>query len=196
MNAKQTIPAYELKDELARLCLPAAHRDPNRKLGWVNSLCILFLAIGIFGAKRGVISHAKPPPIEEVIPTIVEPIILPPQNTTENQNEEKHDEDKNETPQVVVVTPDAPNINFSVPTIGSLVVPSALAAAPPLKPMQAPEPARSKLATLGNTGSGGQRPQPPYPKLALEQAEQGSVTVLMTADASGKIATIEIKESS
>ena len=51
MDANQTSPAYELKDELARLCLPAANRDANQKLAWVNSVCILFLIVGIFGAR-------------------------------------------------------------------------------------------------------------------------------------------------
>ena len=58
MDANRTSPGYELKDELARLCLPAANRDPNRKLAWVNSICILFLLIGIFGARRGLIASS------------------------------------------------------------------------------------------------------------------------------------------
>ena len=51
-------------------------------------------------------------------------------------------------------------------------------------------------ASLNTTGSGGERPQPPYPKLALEQAEQGTVTLLMTADEVGKIISVEVKGSS
>ena len=47
MDANRTAPGYELKDELARLCLPQANRDANLKLAWVNSVCILFLLIGI-----------------------------------------------------------------------------------------------------------------------------------------------------
>ncbi len=45
-------PAYVLRDDLARLCLPAAQRDPDRQLAWVNSICLLFLLIGILGAHR------------------------------------------------------------------------------------------------------------------------------------------------
>jgi TonB family protein len=195
MDANRISPGYELKDELARLCLPAANRDPNRKFGWVNSICILFLFIGIFGVKLGVISQVTPPPIEEVIPTIIDPVILPPQSV-EDQKQEKTEQEKTDTSQVTFVTPEAPNINFSVPTIGSLVVPAALASPPPLKPMQAPEPVKSRMATLANTGTGGLRPQPPYPKLALEQAAQGTVTLLLIGDAVGNIASIELKDSS
>jgi len=72
-----------------------------------------------------VISHVTPPPIEEIIPTIIEPVILPPQSA-ENQKQEKTEMEKTETPQVVVVTPESPNINFSVPTIGNLVAPSSV----------------------------------------------------------------------
>ena len=52
MHPNQPTPAYELKDDLARLCLPSASRDVNLKLAWVNSVCILFLLIGIAGAAR------------------------------------------------------------------------------------------------------------------------------------------------
>src|SRR5208282_321062 len=78
-EAHQTTPAYELKDELARLCLPSATRDANLKLAWVNSVCILFLLIGIAGARRGVIAVKPVPPIRVEVPVVVLPTVLPPQ---------------------------------------------------------------------------------------------------------------------
>ena len=51
-------------------------------------------------------------------------------------------------------------------------------------------------SVLNTTGSGGERPQPPYPKIALEQAQQGSVTLRMTVDEAGQIETIEVAQSS
>jgi hypothetical protein len=42
MKANETTPRYELKDELARLCLPLAGRDANLKFAWTNSICLLF----------------------------------------------------------------------------------------------------------------------------------------------------------
>ena len=62
MDANQTTPHYELKDELARLCLPSASRDVSLKLAWVNSVCLLFLLIGFAGARRGVIFIKPVPP--------------------------------------------------------------------------------------------------------------------------------------
>jgi TonB family protein len=189
MEANQTSPAYELKDELARLCLPAANRDANQRLAWVNSVCILFLLIGIFGARRGLISIKPAPPLEEIVPVVLDPMILPPQETIEKK---ETDEDKNDTPQVAVVIPQAPNISFSVPTIGSLVVPVNLASAPPLEPMRT----AAQIGSLNNTGSGGERPIPPYPLIAKQTGEQGTVVLLLGGDAAGNIVSVDVKESS
>jgi protein TonB len=189
------MPKYELKDELARYCLPSANRDPNRKLAWVNSICILFLAIGLVGAKPAKISMKPLPLIDEAIPTIIEQLPPPPQ-TAQEQNQEQADEEKTETPQVVIVTPNAPNINFEVPTIGNLMVPNAVATAPPLNPLQPAAPLKRAPSVLNNTGAGGERPQPAYPRIALEQAQQGTVVLLLTVDEAGIISSIEVKESS
>jgi protein TonB len=195
-GANRISAGYELKDELARFCLPAANRDSSRKLAWMNSICILFLLIGIFGAKPAAISIQTLPRVEEVVPTIVEPLPPPPQTTAEELRKNETEQEKSEAPQVVVVTPDSPDINFAVPTIGNLVAPNAMAQAPPLTPMRPPAALKSLPATLDTTGVGGERPQPPYPKIALEQGQQGSVTLLMSADAGGNITSVEVKDSS
>jgi len=194
--ANRNSPRYELTDDLARYCLPGPNREPNRKLAWVNSICILFLLIGILGARSSLITNRPlPANCEEIIPVLVEPVALP-QVATEEQNPEQKEQDRPETPQVVVVTPDAPSINFSVPTIGNVMVPNAIAAAPPLSPLRPPAPLRSQPVTLQNTGVAGERPQPPYPRIALEQAQQGTVTLVLQADESGKVQSVEVKESS
>ena len=91
-----------------------------------------------------------------------------------------------------MVIPTLPNISFSVPTIGTLVSSATLAAAPPAEPLRA----IAKILSLATTGSNGDRPQPPYPKIAIEEAEQGSVVLRMTADAAGNVITAEVKTSS
>jgi protein TonB len=63
----------------------------------------------------------------------------------------------------------------------------------PLKPVA---PVRSLPAILHTTGGGGERPQPPYPKIALDQGQQGSVMLRMTVDDAGLIKTIEVAQSS
>jgi TonB family protein len=188
-DANRTPPAYELKDELARCCLPGADRDANLKLAWVNSICVLFLLIGIAGARRGLIAIKPAPPLEEIIPVVVEPMTLPPEETAEKKEQP---EAKNDRPQVAVVIPQAPNINFSVPTISPLVVPANLAAAPPLEPLRT----TAVINSLNNTGTGGERPQPPYPKIALQQGQQGAIRLLLGGDAAGNVISVDVKESS
>ena len=54
-------------------------QTPNRKLAWVNSICILFLLIGMAGSRPASIRIKPLPPIEEVNAAIVEPLPPPPQ---------------------------------------------------------------------------------------------------------------------
>jgi TonB family protein len=184
-----TLPAYELRDELARYSLPSANRDANLKLAWVNSICLVFLLIGIAGARRGVIDVKPAPPLETIVPVVVEPVTLPPQATPEKREETPP---KNEAAPVAVVLPQAPNISFSVPTIGSLVVPASLATAPPLEPMRT----ASQIGSLNSTGSGGDRPNPPYPVIANQTGEQGTVGVLIHGDAAGSVISVDVTTSS
>jgi TonB family protein len=189
MDASPPPPAYELKDELARLCLPSANRDAGQKLAWVNSVCILFLLVGILGARRGLIAIKPAPPLQEIVPVILAPVTLPPQET---EKKEIPDENKNDAPQVAVVIPQSPNISFSVPTIGTLIAPASLASAPPLEPLRT----AAAIGALNDTGSGGDRPQPPYPPIAKQTGEQGTVVVLLGGDAAGNIISVDVKQSS
>src|SRR5208282_1564262 len=183
-DANRIPPGYELKDELSRLCLPSANRDANLKLAWVNSICIFFLLIGIAGARRGLI-HIKPvPPIQEIVPVVVQPTVLPPQAIAQKPEQAE----QNNQPRVLVALPNAPNINFGVSTAGTLVVPAALASAPQIAP--------ARIGSLNNTGTGGERPEPPYPPIARETGEQGTVKLLLGGDAAGNIISVDVKESS
>ena len=196
LDANRTQPGYELESELTRVSVHAADRDPNRKLAWVNSICILFFLIGVVGSKPAAIRIKPLPPEEEISAAIVEPLPPPPQTQSEQQPQEQNNQEPVDTPQIVVVTLEAPTINFAVPTIGNLVVPSAVAQAPPVAPLKRIAPLRTQPTLLNTTGSGGDRPQPPYPKIALEQGQQGSVTLRMTVDDAGIISTVEVVQSS
>lgn len=190
MDANRTSPGYELKDPLARYCLPSADRDGNLKLAWVNSVCILFLLIGIAGARRGIISIKPVPPIREIVPVVVMPQTVPPQTVVPQKKEQP--QVHNEQPRVLVALPSAPHINFSVPTIGVLTTSAELATAPPLNPLQP----SLQIGSIANTGAGGERPQPPYPQLAMQSGEQGAVVLLLGSDATGNVVSIQVKESS
>jgi protein TonB len=189
VNTNPPSPTYELKSDLVRLCLPSVNRDSNLKLAWVNSVCFLFLLIGIVGARRGVISIKALPPIREVVPIVVIPQTLQPQKAVSSKKEQPHK--LNEPPRVFVALPNTPNLNFSVPTIGKIVDSAALASAP-LNPLQP----RSQIASVGDTGAGGERPQPPYPQLAVQSGEQGTVVLLLGADIAGRVVSVDVKQSS
>ncbi|MDE3098696.1 MAG: energy transducer TonB [Verrucomicrobiota bacterium] len=186
MDANRTLPSYELKNELARMCLTTARREPERKLAWVNSVCILFLLIGIFGARQGVISIKSVPPIREAVPVIVQPTVQPPRPVAPKPEQPSQ---QNNQPRVLVVLPNAPNVNFGIPTAGTLVTDVALAA-----PLPRTTPLR--IATLSNTGAGGGRPEPPYPPIALQTGEQGTVVLSLTGDAAGNVVSVGVKQSS
>jgi protein TonB len=189
METNRTTPRYELKDELARLCLPPAIRDIDQKLAWVNSVCLLFLLIGLVGARRGAIAIKPAPPLEEAIPVVAEPVALPPQSAQPAERTEPAD---SQPARVAVVIPQAPNISFSVPTLGSLVVPSTLAVAPPLEPMRT----QAQIGSLSSTGGSGERPEPPYPAIARQEGEQGTVVLLLTGDDAGNLVSVDVKASS
>jgi len=184
MDANRTIPGYELKGELARLCLTTARREPERKLAWVNSVCILFLLIGIFGARQGVISIKSVPPIRQEIPVVVQPTVLPPQPVAPKPEQPQ----PISQPRVLVALPNAPNVNFGIPTAGTLVSDAALASPPPAAPLH--------IGSLSNTGAGGERPEPPYPPIALQTGEQGTVVLVLTGDEAGNVISVDVKESS
>ena len=184
MDANRTTSGYELKDELARLCLTSARREPERKLAWVNSVCILFLLIGIFGARQGVVAIKPVPPIRQEVPVVVQPAVLPPQAVTPKPEQAQ----PNNQPRVLVALPNAPNVNFGIPTVGTLVVPATLASPP--------QAASEHISSLNNTGAGGERPEPPYPPIARETGEQGTVKLLLAGDAAGNIISVDVKESS
>jgi TonB family protein len=197
MEVNRLSSSYELKSPLARLSLRATDRDPKRKLMWTNSICLLFLVIGIIGSNPAGIFLKPLPRLEEIVPVVVEPLSLPPAEANPpDQPPDQSEADQPDTPSVIVVTPDAPNINFSVPTIGNLVVPNSVAVAPPVRPMQPAVPLKKSPAALQSTGAGGERPQPPYPKIALDQGQQGTVVLLLAVDEAGLITSIEVKQSS
>ena len=184
MDANRTTPVYELKDELARYCLPAGNQDANLKLAWVNSICILFLFIGILGARRGVIAIKPVLPIRVEVPIVVQPTVLPPQAIAQKPEQAQ----PNNQPRVLVALPNAPNVNFGIPTVGTLVVPAALASPPQMAPVH--------MSSLSNTGAGGERPEPPYPPIALQTGEQGTVVLVLNGDDAGHVVSVDVKESS
>ncbi|MGD0812719.1 MAG: energy transducer TonB [Verrucomicrobiota bacterium] len=188
--------SYQLHSDLARVCLPDPQGHPQRTLAWLNSICFLFLLVALSGVRPGLPVPRPVPALDEPVPIVVQPLPQKPPPQAEQPDNEESTKDKTPLPRVVVVTPDSPAISFSVPTIGNVLVPNAIAQAPPAASPNAPAVVHNKPTTIGSTGEGGDRPQPPYPEMALKFGEQGAVVLLFTVDDSGLVESITVKESS
>ena len=186
--------SYHLKSDLARICLPRPQGHSQRTLAWVNSICFLFLLVALSGARPRLPLPKAVPPLEQPIPIIIQP--LPPPPPQAERSKEESTDDKVPAPRVVVVTPDSPAINFSVPTIGNVIVANAIAQAPPVAALRPAAVVHNEPKTIGSTGKGGDRPYPPYPETALKFGQQGTVILLLTVDDGGLIQSVTVKESS
>ena len=194
-GALQT-PRYALHSDLAQFCLPAASRDANRILAYVNSICLLFLAIGVAGLNPPKLQQKVPEPIQEFIPVeIVQPPEPPKVEPQPQQEEPEPQRDRPvEMPQIATLVAANPaQVNFAVPVEGPVVfAPAKFAQAPPPAP---PRPAARTVVRM--TGAeGGTHPDPSYPRAALEQRQEGTVTVVMTVNPDGSVEDVEVKKSS
>jgi periplasmic protein TonB len=191
---------YQLKSELARVCLPAPERQASRRPAWASSISLLFLLIGITGMQSKLPLLRTVPPLEQPAPIIIEPLppVTPPPTAEQKPSEQQNDDDKPETPHVQAVVIDAPNINFSVPTPGSLLVPMNAAEAPQQGSMRraAAPVVKQEPQAITTTGKGGDRPQPDYPERALLLQLQGTVTLLLKVDDAGRVISSDVTESS
>jgi len=190
---------YQLSDDLARLCLPTEFKDSYRKIAWVDSICALFLMIGLIGLKSPKIVERPITPPQEIVPVIFtppeeqlkpQPVIKPPDEPQETQ------EAPVEAPPIpTVVAANAPNVAFAVPVEGPVSIAPMSHAAPPPPVTQAP-PAQPKKFVPGQ-GEGGSFPWPTsYPREALEQRVQGTVTLYVEVDPQGQPVKVEVKETS
>jgi protein TonB len=191
------VTGYELKSELARMVLPSSQRDSYRKLAYVNSICLMFLIIGIIGLRA---PRVNVKPLSE--PTEIVPVVFtPPPEEQPKVEPDKPDEPQpqdapTETPQVVtVVAPSSANVAFSVPVQGPVAIaPIAHFAPPPprdLKPQ-----ASGPVKFNPHTAEGGSFPEPKYPGFAVRNHYQGTVTLEILVDESGKVSGTKIRKSS
>lgn len=189
-------PGYALHSDLAQYCLPAANRDVHRKLAYVNSICSLFLLIGLAGVNPPILEQRVPEPVQQFVPL---EIVQPPEPPkTEPQPQEENPEPQPDTqvvmPQIAtVVAADPTQVKFAVPVEGPVVfAPAKFAQAPPPAP---PKPAGRTVVKM--TGSeGGTYPAPSYPRAALEQRQEGTVTLLIGVNPDGSVESVEVKTSS
>jgi protein TonB len=188
-------PDYRLSDDLAKLCLPSEYKDATRTLAWVNSICFLFLVIGLIGIKQPIIVQRPLAEIVEPVAVELPPPQEQPQIQPETQPEETPQETPTEVPQVatVVAAADPSQVAFSVPVVGAVAVKEARFATPPPPANFAPP----KLTRFDpNAAQGGSFPPPDYPGVALRNKYNGKVTVEIKVDAAGTITSVTVSHSS
>jgi protein TonB len=191
------VAAYQLKSDLARVCLPAPGRTVPRRLAWANSISLLFLLIGVLGAQSRLSALKAVPPLEQPVAVIVEPLPPAAPTTTETkETDQQNDDDKPQTPSIQMVTLETPAINFAVPTPGSLLVAMSVAPTPVEVALKKAAPVKHEPTRIESSGAGGDQPGPAYPPLAREMGQQGTVTLMVTVDDLGKVTSAEIHESS
>ena len=191
--------SYALASDLAKLSLPSEYRDECRTLAWVNSICFLFLLIGLVGIKAPEIIHKAIVEVQEQAPVV----FIPPEEQPKVQQEVKEEEPPPqetaiETPQVmtVVAAADAPNIAFAVPVQGAVAVAKEARFATPPPPANAPPPAQPKTFIPGQ-GDAGTFPWPKtYPREAMAERAQGTVTLFVVVETNGVPTKVELKTTS
>lgn len=207
LSAENSLPAglqsgghdYQLSDDLARLCLPQEFSDECRTLGWVNSICALFLAIGLVGLKAPRVIHKPLSEISEPVPVVFTPPEEQPKPVVEEKQEEPDQTQQTEadTPQVItVVAPANANVAFAVPVQGAVAVATEarLATPPPIVTTHAASKPQQFLPSTA--GDGGSYPEPNYPLTAMRNQYQGTVTIEIMVDPSGAITDAKVFKSS
>ncbi len=188
---------YELSSDLSRLCLPTEFKEPHRRLAWVNSICFLFLVIGLVGLKPPKVVVKPLSKIEEPVPVVFTPPPEQPKVQPDVQQEQPPDQQDTpvDTPQVVTVVAaaDASSVAFAVPVQGAVAVADARYATPP-PPVDYKPPQPTKFDP--NAAVGGSYPPPNYPYSAVRDRSQGTVYIEIMVDAAGKVTSAKVDRSS
>ena len=192
---------YVLTSDLAQYCLPAASQDENRKLAWINSVCFLFVVIGLIGLKEPALVTKRLSEVLDLIPVVFTPPEEPPKVETQPQPNEPDPQPDTvmDTPQVAtVVAPDS-SAAFPVPVEGPVILaPSArFASAPPPQPPKPPAPPAPKVTEFRpGLGDGGKYPYPTYSRFLIERGYQGRILLYLVVDPSGSPSTVEVRDTS
>src|SRR6266567_3928833 len=115
---------YTLSSDLARLSLPAEYKDQYRTLAWVNSICFLFLVIGIIGLKAPRVFVRQISEPVETVPVVFTPPEEQPKQEIKPEPDEPQLDTPTEAPQVVTIVAavDSPSVAFAVPIQGAVAV--------------------------------------------------------------------------
>ena len=188
---------YALSSDLSRLCLPAEFRETHRRLAWVNSICFVFLVVGLIGIKPPRVVVKPLSKVEEVVPVVFVPAAEQPKPEAQAQPKEPEpQETPAETPEVVTIVAAAPSpaVAFPIPVQGAVATVQDVrhASAPPPADYQPPQPVKFDP----NAAHSGSFPAPTYPYSAVRNRYQGTVVVEFKVDTSGAVSEAKVQKSS
>ncbi len=196
MSAAELSRGYKLTSDIAQFCLPASTRDANRRLAYVNSICCLFLTIGLIGFQQPKVIQKELAPLPEIVPVVYTPPEEPPKQEVQPQPEEPELQPRTvvDVPQIAtVVAADPSQAKFAVPVEGPVVfAPAQFAQAPPPGPPKTPDRSIQKF-----TGTdGGTYGKISYPREAMPGQLQGTTIAIIAVKPDGTVESVEIKKSS
>lgn len=200
----------ELHSDLARLSLPETAGESYQKFAWTDSVCGLFLLVGLIGFYQ---PRTDVPPAPPAIPDTVEvktltpdliqePPPAPPQAEPQPTDQAPADAPNVEAPAPIPVAELTAAVQFSVPVEGpTTIVPVERASAPTGKPN--PQVAANPNGTgisgpafyQQSYGRGGMV-VPKYPRELDLQHISGVVGLLLTVDAEGHAINVEVEKKS
>ena len=210
-KTEKTAPVQELHSDLAKLSLPANSGESYQKFAWADSVCALFLAVGLVGYYQPGPDLPPPTPkppdaveVKSFTPDLVqEPPPAPQPPDPQPQEAAPPDAPTMEAPAPVPVAEMSAAVQFSVPVEGpTMVVPVERAAAPSGRP-------NPPVATNPNGAGSGNGPAnyqqsygrggmviPKYPHDLEVQQIEGVVTLLLTVDGEGHALNVELEKKS
>lgn len=168
-----------------------------RRLAWVNSVCCLFLVVGIVGLKNNVAGAKKFIRSDVVVPVV---LVQPPPQTPKPKPIELSTTPSQQSqpllspapPVVAVVEPT--QVAFPIPVEGPVTLVAPRYAAPPT--MQASPSVPKPLPFDERANTHGYFPKPKYPPAELAARHQGRVLLAIEVDTNGKVHSVTVKESS
>lgn len=193
-------PHYQLHSELVRMAMPTAMREEARRLAYVNSVCVLFLAIGLVGLKPPPIHVRTLPEPMEIVPVVYTPPEELPK--VEPQIQEPTDAEPTDEPAevdipqlVTVVAANTPGVAFAVPVEGPVAIAQSPRFASPPPPRQVVEPPKI-IRFNPQAESGGNFPHPTYPRAELLARKEGKLMLYVIVSTNGLPESVTIKDSS
>lgn len=194
--------SYTAASDLSRLCLPQEYKDSNRQLAWVNSICCLFLLIGLVGLKPPPVHIRELSEITEIVPIVITPPEEPPPPPKPEDEPPPPETTTEVAPDIpvvaTVVAANASAVAFAVPVEGPVVLaPVRFAPPPPPVTKAPPKPTSQRVAlTPGEIDWGGNSDQVEYPIAAKRKGREGTVVLEITFDGAGTMVSNKVLKSS